>query len=160
MDSEVKRELLAAAPSIILPLVRAGVDHRFTMKQIEKREELAIQKAERQNEGIRAMTRAKGGGHTVGQTEPVTLDSPGDVYDELASLKQETNCRFCREAANALIEEAPPDEARQGYDELRSYVREVERLSGNDITEAKAKQVVDELVSSWSVVPRYLSGFA
>lgn len=161
MDSEVKKELVSAGvSSVVMPLVRAGLSHHFNMKQIEKREKLAIEKAERQSEGMRAMAKAKGGGGTrpVGQVEPVSQNfSAGDVYDELAELKRGTDCQFCRQAAQSLIENAPPDEARQGYDELRSYEREVERIEGQQIGEAQAKEIVDGLIEQWSVVPRYLS---
>lgn len=160
MDSELKRELIAnALPSVVVPILRAGVNHRYTMKQLDKREEVELQVAERKAESAREMARIKGGGATapraVGRTDPVTTGSGGDVYDDLAALKQETNCGFCHNVIGSLMD-APPDEARRGYDELLAYTREAERLSERGVSEEEAEEVVGELVDRWSVVPRHV----
>lgn len=162
MDSELKRELVASAvPAVVVPLIRAGVNHRYTMKQLDRREKLEMRKAEKQAEATQAMARLGGAEprRAPRRDDPVSLDSPGDVYDELQSLRTETDCGFCHSVVDSLME-APPDEARRGYDELRSYVREVERIEDRGVSEQEARGIVDELVSRWEVVPRHAAGVA
>lgn len=167
MDSELKKEVIASTvPSIIVPLLRAGVSHHFTMKQLEKQQEMEVEVAERRQQGVRAMARQKRGGvgpatqtGTVRRSEPIGGGTEGDVYDELEALKGETNCEFCHAVIDSLMD-APTDEARQGLDELRSYVREVERIENRDLTEDEAEQIVSDLVDRWRVVPKHTAGIA
>lgn len=159
MDDGIKRELIAnGAPALVVPAVRAYLNHHFTMKQMEREEQMAVEVAERRQKGIREMARVKGDGAAVGpvkRTEPVG----GDVYDELESLRSETGCGFCHNVIDSLMD-APPDEARRGYDELRSYVRETERIKDRGLTEEEAKEIVSDLVDRWEVVPRHTAGMA
>lgn len=151
MNSDAKAKLVASAVQAIgVPLARAGLNHHFTMKQIEKEREMAIDVAERRQRGIQAMA----SGSARRKTEPVTLENPGDVYDELEALRSETDCGFCRGVAEELMD-APPQEARGGLEELKAYQREVERIRETDISESEAEQIVGDMVDSWEVVPKY-----
>lgn len=168
MDDELKMELIrTGVPAIGVPLARAFLNHRMTMKQMENRKEMEIEVAEKKQEGMREMARMSGGGAEGGgpraavgpsggvRSEPVGgSGSEGDVYDELESLKEETDCQFCHSTVDSLMD-SPPAEARQGLDELRSFVREQERIEGRDISEEKAEQIVGDLVARWEVVPRH-----
>lgn len=161
MDDAVKRELIrAGVPSVVVPIVRLAVQNHYTMKQLDRQEEMEVKLAERRNEGMRELARAKGGGAAVrGRMDPVALENPGDVYDELEDLRTQTDCGFCHDVIGKLMD-APPREAKAGYEELRSYVREVERIRDRDISEGEAEQVVTELVDRWETVPKYVSGLA
>lgn len=157
MDSDTKAQLLASAVQAIgVPLVRAGVNHRYTMKRIEREEEMAMKVAERRQRGVKAMAAETG---SPRRTEPVALENPGDVYDELESLRHETDCGFCESVAGELMD-APPSEATDGLAELRAYQQEVERIQERDVDEQEAEQIVGDLVDSWSVVPRYAASQA
>lgn len=157
MDDDLKRELLVSGlPAIAVPLVRAGASHYFTMKQLDKQEEMAVNVAERRAQGMHAMQAGAGGGAAAPPDAP-PMDSPGDVYDELERLRGETDCGFCHRAIDMLME-APPDEAQQGYREISAYVRETERIAEQDIGQNQAEQVVTDLIEDWDVVPKYVAG--
>jgi len=109
LDRDTKIELVrTAVPNVVVPLLKAGVNHKLTMKQMDRH----------------------------------------------------TDCGFCHNVANSLME-APTAEARQGADELRTYIREVERIEGqDDMTEARAEEIVHDLVDRWEVVPKHATGMA
>lgn len=161
MDRAIKRELVSTGvSSVVMPLVRAGADHYFTMRQMDKQGEMAVEIAERKQKGIEAMQRAHGGrAGAVGGVEPVGMESPGEVYDELQAIKGETDCSFCHQVADMLME-APPEEARAGYQELRSYVREADRIEERDVSQAEAERLVTDLVEQWETVPKYMAQMA
>lgn len=166
MDSRIKRELISTGvSSVVMPLVRAGADHYFTMQQMDKEGEMAAEVAERKQQSIEAMRRASGGARAGGGVAPVGAGapadpaSPGEVYDELQTIKGETDCSFCHQVADKLME-APPEEARAGYQELRSYVREAERIENRDISQTEAEQIVTDLVDQWETVPKYMAQMA
>lgn len=115
--------------------------------------------AQRRARGIQAMHSGAEGGRAPARQDPVTLDNPGDVYDELEQLRTQTDCQFCHGVIDSLMD-APPGEAKEGYEELRSYVREVDRIRERDVTEEEAEQIVGELVDRWEVVPKYAAGLA
>lgn len=161
MDKTKVKLASAIIPGIGLPLMRAGVNHHFSMKRLKKREEMEIQKAEKRREAARELARM--GRQDRGEPQPVEPEplegSPGDVYDELEEIRASTNCRFCRTTAEELME-APPEEARRGAAELQQYLSEVERIEGHDLDEEEAQRIVDDLVSGWEVAPKYATGMA
>lgn len=161
MDDDIKRELVrTGVPAVGVPLLQAGLNHHFSMKQIEKQKEMEVEMAERRQQGMEAMAAAKrgeaGAAGPVRRSDPVG-GSPGDVYDDLEELREETSCGFCHNVIDELMS-APPDEARQGYDELRSYVRETERIKDRGVSQDEAEQIVGDLVDRWEIVPKHAAG--
>lgn len=161
VDDRLKRELIVTGvPAIAVPFIRAMVDNHYTMKRLDRKEEMAVKVAERRANGLHAMAGGGAGAQQprpAGQVQPSTFENPGDVYDELEDLRGRTDCQFCHTVIENLMD-APPSEARVGYDELRSYVREVERIEERDISQAQAEQLVSQLVEGWEVVPKYVAG--
>jgi len=169
LDREAKIELArTAVPNLLMPLGKAVVNHKLTMKQMDRQQEVALEIAEREAEKTRELARVAYGGGAApaeapqqpgGRSRPVG-ESEQDVYDELERIKQETDCEFCYNVADSLMD-APTSEARQGADELRTYLREVERIEGqDDMTEARAEEIVHDLVDRWEVVPQHAAGMA
>lgn len=157
MEPEVKRELIATAVSALgVPVARAAINSHYRMKAIERQEEMELKVAERRSRGLQVAAGQGGTVAAVGQADPVTFDNPGDVYDELAQLREQTDCQFCHSMIDQLME-ASPGEAKQGYEELRTYVRQVDRIKQRgDIEREEAKQIISDMIDTWEVVPRYV----
>jgi len=163
MDDAIKRELIAnLAPAVVVPVARAAMNHHYTMKQMEKQEEMAVNVAERKAESVRELARVNGGNGqpaSPGGIQRSSPTSPGDVYNELESLREETDCGFCHDVIESLMD-APPEEARRGYDELRSYVREADRVKDQNLSQSEAEEIIGNVVEQWEVVPQYAAGVA
>lgn len=162
MDGELKKELVkAAVPAFVVPMVQAGVNHHFTMKQLDKQEEMAVNVAERRAQGLQAM-QAGGQASRPAAGPTATVDpqmAPGDVYAELETLQAETDCSFCHSVIDSLMD-APPSEAQRGLSELQAYVREVDRIEEQDLGTTEAQQIVDDLVDRWETVPKHAAGLS
>lgn len=157
MDDALKQELIRTGiPAVAVPVLRASVSHHFATKRMEQKKEMEVEVAERKQQGMREMARVHGAsvGPASGVRQEPVGGTDGDVYDELTALRGETDCEFCRDVIGPLMD-APPGEARQGLDELRSYVRETERIENRDITQSEAEEIVGDLVDRWEVVPQY-----
>lgn len=149
MDREVMREIITTAvPSLGIPLVRMKMNERATKRQFEMKKEFELQKIEKRANALQSL-----------DTGPVAYDeaeftTTGEVYEKLERLREEFDCQFCRGVATQLLD-APPEDARRGFQELRAYKERVGGIESADIDREEAERLVGEVVDGWEVVPQY-----
>lgn len=173
LPTDVKKKVAVACVQASLPLAQMGLRHYYDSKLINQQMEHEVTLAEKRANGIARLDGPIGGAKEAATEEavdaaaqqgaqqassPVSNRVPhaADPYRELEDLQERTDCGFCAQAA-AGLQDAPKEEAFQGLRELQEYQNELDRLRNNDVSRQQAEAVVDDLVSGWQVVPKYLA---
>lgn len=158
ISRDVKLELIrASVPSVVMPLMRAGANHHFHMKEMEKRETLEIKKAETRARAAAQLSGGPAPAASPSASAPAPSATEADVYDQLARIRDESDCHFCTSTASALMD-AERETARRGRDELVEYLQLTKEMQGRDITQEQAEDEVRDLAQSWDVLPQAVSG--
>lgn len=154
MHPEMKRKLVANMIPALVPLAQVGVHHHFDKKMLDKRHTHELEMTER-----RAQAMAVATGNDSGLSTPRISPRPRSprVYDALEDLRAQTHCGFCQHAIDELMN-ADRDTAADGLHELQEYHGYLEDARSEGHPPEKIEENVEQIASSWEVVPRVVSG--
>lgn len=164
MDKEIMMEVAPHVIQVCAPLAGAAANHHYTKKEMEMKKELEVEKAERTAQGLQqlgggpqqpAQQPQQAGGQPAQPQQPT--QQSGDVYERLRDLRAQTDCGFCQEAIEGLLD-ADRQTAQQGERELRQYLDRAEQLRAANASEDKVSQEMGQLTDEWDVIPDVMMG--